>query len=241
MFATGSASYSAFQSKTTKSVVFLAVSILILIPASVPAGPHYVQLDLSSHFNQTHGQDEYGVFISSLPEGSVTFSSHVPFRFSRQQSVIVQDTEASLAVDSVRAKSVHLLMNAGHGLMAFIAPGERLGKVTLVFDHGPAEVTQLVMGVNIREWRQVGDCGASVNTLTHPNTSVEVTGKAPNPCDLQFTQDGTGLAVIDRLTIPVRRRGRSLTGIVIEDLNPFPPAIVFNAITIEVAAKPSGM
>jgi hypothetical protein len=143
----------------------LSLSLLVLMPASVLATPRYVQLDLSSHFNQSHGADEYGVFISSLPEGLVTFSSGVPLQFSRQQSVIVQNTNASLTTDAVRAKAVHLLINAGFALTDFIAPGERVGRITLVFDKGPAEVTQLVIGSNIREWRQIGDCGSSV-TLT---------------------------------------------------------------------------
>ncbi|MEX2124785.1 MAG: hypothetical protein WD795_12900 [Woeseia sp.] len=237
MFATGSASHSASRNKKTKGLVFLALSFLFVIPASVFANPRYVQLDLSSHFNQNHGPDEYGVFVSSLPEGLVTFSSHVPFQFSREHSVIVQNNAASLTIDAVRAKAVHLLINVGFALTAFLAPGERLGKITLVFDKGQPEITHLVIGANIREWRQVGDCGATVNTLTHSNANVEVTGKAPNACDPSFTQDGTGLAVIDRLTVPVRRKGRTLTGIVVEDLNPFPAAIVFSAITVEVAPK----
>lgn len=216
-----------------KDLVLLALSFFVLIPASVLADPRFVQLDLSSHFNQNHGPDEYGVFVSSLPEGLVTFLSHVPFSFSRLRSVIVPNTSASLTIDAIQVKAVHFLINAGHALTTSIKPGERLGKITFVFDKGHTEVTQLVIGANIREWRQVGDCGATVNTLTSSNASVEVMGRAPNACNPDFTQDGTGLAVIDRLTVPVRRKGAFLTGIVVEDTNPSAATIVFSAVTIE--------
>lgn len=235
MFTTGFAFHCVKGNLRLKNLLLLAVSLSVLIPAPVLANSRFTLLDLSAHFNQNHGQDEYGVFVSALPGGRVTFLSHIPFRFSRRRSVIIKNTSASLTVDATKAKAVHFLMNAGHALISSIKPGEPLGKITLFFDDAHTEVTQLLVGVNIREWRQAGDCGATVNTLTNPNASVEVMGKAPNACNPNFTQDGSGLAVIDRVTIPVRGKGESLTGIVVEDTNPGPATIFFSAVTIEVA------
>lgn len=197
---------------------------------------NFVQVDLTEYLGPLP-YPEYKTFVNSIPEGLVTLSSNVPFYFPREKIVNIASSEVSIKTNLHKVEAIHLLINTTGTFLTQISPGEKVGRVRLIFDEGKSvEITPLIVGSNIREWRQIGDCGPTINTITSENAKVEYMGKAPNPCNASFTEDGTGLAVIDKLSIPVHKckNNKVLTSIVIEDFSSSAVTILLNAVTAEV-------
>lgn len=209
-------------------VVLSLVAVLAVRGVFASGGVSFVKLDPSPIFIAVPPASVLEDFVSPLPAGQVTFLSNIDFDFPKTSFVLVSDTSVSLTGLSVDdAEAVHFLINSFGTLLTAVSPGTQIGTITLSFDDGDTEVTPLVVGSNIRQWRQVGDCGATINTITDPDAAVEFMGTAPN-----FCASGSGLAVIDRLTIPVEDSD-ILTAITVTDTQTGDPGIFFWAITVE--------
>jgi hypothetical protein len=87
-------------------------------------------------------------------------------------------------------KSVHCLINSSNSKNIYAS--EKVGEIRLLFKDAPPIVTDLILGVNIREWCP-GNIGDFVRETSSPYTKVVWKG---------MSKQGAS-AIIDCLTIPV--------------------------------------
>jgi CHAT domain-containing protein len=183
----------------------------------------YKSISLASIANSSlepnYADIEFGTFVAAgvpfevTKEGSFT-SQAVPFP--------EYPARVELPVEIPYPREVHLLMTAGDGFTEF--SGEEIGQITLHFsDEQPMEV-KLILGENIREWKEAGL--GTVNSTTDP-ASQEVYRE--------------GVRIIDMLTIeiPSHLLSSTLVSIVISDVSEstcgsLSPAINVHGITILV-------
>ncbi len=141
---------------------------------------------------------------SNLPSGTVELGD---FHFAigqRYQSSPANDS-MTLPMEVEEPRSVLLLLNSYDTWTAF--DRAQLGTVGIGFDDGTWLETPLVIGENVREWRQGG---GTVNTATDA---------ALEEVDRTTTSDGAAPAVTDLLTIPLPSDvwGKTLTSVTVTD------------------------
>jgi uncharacterized protein YraI len=145
------------------------------------------------------------------PQGVRTLSG-VEFDLGAGESTTTQagtlsgnPTQVNFATDVSGAQAVYLLLTGGNMYDRY--QGQTVGQVRLDFASGASRTLDLVVGANIREWKQ----GSGVVTATTGQDLVEVWTGA-NKFD-------SSTAVIDRLKVevPAPLRNDRLTGVQIVD------------------------
>ena len=209
----------------------LAAGAIVLTGTRTAADYRFVPVDLSA-LTIPIEFDEYRAFVSPLPNGPITFLSHIPFAFSNTTYVHVVNSAVTVETNITHVKAVHFLVNSG-GANPIRQAGDVIGSITLAFGNEDSITEQLKLGGNIREWRQMGDCGETINTLTSAVANVEYVGRSPNVCSASRSE---GIAVIDRLTITLPKKystHATLGAITVVNTISDPPSILLNAITVE--------
>ncbi len=208
--------------------LLVAGAIVVTGAGLTAADDRFVPVDLSAVTIPIEFE-EYRAFVGPLPNGRITFLSHIPFAFSNTTYVHVVNSAITVETNITRVKAVHFLLNSG-GANPSRQAGDIIGSITLAFANGHSITEQLKLGSNIREWRQMGDCGDTINTITSRVAYVEFVGRAPNVCSASSSE---GIAVIDRLTITLPRKYATLEAITVVNAISDPPSILLNAITVE--------
>jgi hypothetical protein len=172
---------------------------------------------------------------ATVPTGTATLGGHT---FDMTSGLMIQlrnGGSASFAGSYQNATAVHLLLNTANTNNMFA--GSTVGTVVLTFSDGTTQSTDVIVGTNVREW-YISAFGAVTS----------VTNVGPNPANpsaayvtaavWQTTSvGGTGTAVLDMLTIPVLATGKTLTGVQLNDINPFGSLqIDLSGLTVEMTA-----
>jgi hypothetical protein len=141
---------------------------------------------------------------ASAPTGTVTLGGHT-FDLSGGNLVSLGSGQTVTYTGSwSNAQNVLLLLNTMNTYLWY--DQTQVGTVTLTFADGTTQVVNLIVGVNVREWRT--GAGNTVTWISDPNTTNVWSGSAV---------DGSA-AVIDMLTITVSPV-KTITSIAVSNIN----------------------
>jgi hypothetical protein len=147
----------------------------------------------------------------TTPTGQATLGGHTFDMTSGNMIGLVNGGSASFAGSYQNAKAVYLLLNTAN-TYSYLYAGSPVGTVVLTFSDNTTQNTDLIVGVNLREWRT--GAPSVVNTVSDPATAPVWTTTAQ-------TSMGGGTAVLDMLTIPVTTTGKTLTKVTLNDTNSY--------------------
>jgi hypothetical protein len=190
-----------------------------------PAVTNYIEVSLTTIAN-------FSSSISNPPNGDQVFLN-VPFKISGKELFLSQYGEASLPQEAIletdisKAKTIFILINTTATYPQFM--NKQAGKITLIFDTGQTEETNLIVGKNIREYAIDELYGPTVRTVSDSNNQVAWQGNSQSR-----------LIAIDMLTIPISsmNQARVLKQIKITDTSAFTtnsadPGLLIWGLTVE--------
>ncbi len=154
---------------------------------------------------------------ATVPTGQATLGGHTFDMTSGTMIQLVNGGSASFAGSYQNPKAVHLLLNTAN-TYDWLYAGNPVGTVVLTFSDGTTQSATLTSGGNVREW-----------LISAYGVVNDVTDITPNPSTPYVTKGvwtttavgGAGTAVIDMLTIPVLSANKTLTGVQLNDTNPW--------------------
>ena len=170
---------------------------------------------------------DFTAAIDPFPDGAQAFNG---IGFSMSKSIVMTrcaaaylPNEGVLTLDIVHPKEVFILINTTAAYLEFL--DKQVGKITLKFDNGVTEETELIVGQNIREYTM--DNTAAIRAVYDPANQMVWQGGENN----RFA--------IDMLTIPIDPRNQvsSLKQISITDTsettaNSIDPGLIVWGLTI---------
>lgn len=159
----------------------------------------------------------------NAPTGVVSLAGH-KFDLTSGNDITLGSGQSLLAGGAFKdAHSAYLLVNSGNSYWWY--QGQTAGHVTLSFSDGSTQITNLVIGGNVREW-QLGSQG-TVAAISDPAATNAWTG----------TSTSGRTAVIDMLTIAIAGTGKTLTGMKLDNdglTNGWAPVgILVSAVTVD--------
>lgn len=180
------------------------------------------------HLGETLGADSYSYNdIPFLIEKVV---------FMTQYGAAQLPVDRSLETEIPNPQSVHVLINSTETHLQFL--GKQVGIITLVFDNGETETTELVVGQNVREYI-LDSPTVTVNTISSASNQEVWRGVSP---------DGRKPMIIDMLiiTVGLSNQNRTLKRIDFTDTSASQtgstsPGLLVWALTVKykVLAEPS--
>ncbi len=154
---------------------------------------------------------------ATVPTGQATLGGHTFDMTSGTMIQLVNGGSASFAGSYQNPKAVHLLLNTAN-TYDWLYAGNPVGTVVLTFSDGTTQSATLTSGGNVREWL------ISAYGVVNDVTDITPTPSTPYVTKGVWTTTavgGAGTAVIDMLTIPVLSANKTLTGVQLNDTNPW--------------------
>lgn len=162
---------------------------------------------------------------ASAPTGIATLGGHSFDLTSGNQIQLTNGQSASFTGSWTNANGVYLLLNSANTYLWY--DQSIVGDVTITFSDGTTQVTNLIVGGNLREWRT--GAGFTDNTLTDPAATQVWNGTAV---------DGTA-ATIDMLSIQISP-AKTITSIAVDDTNGFGALrIQLSGLTVDPTVTPT--
>jgi hypothetical protein len=145
----------------------------------------------------------------SAPSGSASLGGHTFDLSSGNLISLANGQSASFSGSWLNATSAYLLLNSANTYLWY--DQSVVGTVVVTYSDGTTQSTDLIVGVNIREWRT----GATFadTTITDPATSTVWNGSAQ-------ASMGGGSAVLDMLSLSLAGT-KTVTGITVSNTNGF--------------------
>src|SRR5438477_3689419 len=171
---------------------------------------------------------------ATVPTGQATLGGHTFDMTSGNMVKLATNDSASFAGSYQNPTAVYLLLNSANTYSWY--EGTSVGTVVLTFSDGTTQTTTLTAGSNLRDW-YFGGFGfvTNVSDVT-PSTTTAYSTEVWRTTVL----GGTGIAVLDMLSVPVVGANKTLTSVQVTNSNPYGGAlsIDLSGLTVDVAAAP---
>jgi len=208
----------------TARILFFAVAFLfysVAISNVWAQSANFVKVSLESITTRATSEAYINPPIGDVVLGGIPFYIHPTHNMAVPPG---GGNELSIPVNVPNTTKIFILINSFNTWSNY--NNQKVGDIKLEFSDGSVFTKDLIIGVNIREWREGDDISPTVNWVTDSSSTEVFRG---NPTHLAPP------AVMDMLTIdlPINFVGKTLTKVAILDISASDPGILWMGLTIQ--------